>query len=202
MRNIMVVVVLASALAAAPSHGQPKAGTFELGMSVDMGFSKDSYEASGSFSSSSDSESEGFLALSVRPGYYVAAGLSIEPEFLWTAMEGQQPGFSLAGNLSYTFPIENSPVLPFVLAGYGRGNTIPALGIAMLAQTDGWDVSLLNAGAGIKVFASSAVAVRMEYRYRRYSTEESYGIGSYTGTVTYTRQFHAFLIGLSLFLPS
>jgi opacity protein-like surface antigen len=202
MRTGVVVFFFATALLSATSHAQPKAGAFELGTSVDMGFTSSSYEMSGSFSASGDSESEGFLALAIRPGYYVATGLSIEPEFLWTAVEGERPGFSLAGNLSYTFPIENSPVLPFLLAGYGRGNTIPTLGIAMLARTDGWDVSLLNAGAGIKVFASSAVAVRMEYRYRRYSTEETYGGGFTSGTMTFTRQFHAFLIGLSLFLPS
>jgi len=79
----------------------------------------------GSFGNSeSKGEARGFLALTARPGFYIVDGLVLEPEILWTAVEGTEPSFSLSGNLAYNFNVPKFHVTPFVLIGYGTGNAI------------------------------------------------------------------------------
>jgi len=193
---VVTVLLLASGFAA---RAQTEEGSWEFSLSSNFGLTSQSTEYSSPYGTQeSDGESEGFLALAIRPGYYVVDGLVIEPEFLWTAIEGIPPSFSLSGNLAYNFHIEESNATPFILLGYGVGNAIPVFQRVYVRSSDEWDIPVLNAGAGVKFFVTDHVAFRLEYRFQQYSHEEK--SGSYTWKST--MQFHNVFMGIALFIPS
>ena len=194
--GVLTILLLGLALSA---RGQTEQGSWELSLSSNFGLVSRSTEYSGPLGSSqSEGESEGFLTLALRPGYYLADGLAIEPEFLWTAIEGIPPSFSLSGNLAYNFRIEGSRATPFILLGYGLGNAIPVFQRVAVRTSDEWDIPVVNAGAGVKFFATDEVALRLEYRFQRYSQEESSGSASWNSST----QFHNVFVGIALFFPS
>ena len=198
MLRIGGVTILLFGLALSAS-GQTEQGSWEFSLSSNLGLVSRSSEYSSPYGSSqSEGEPEGFLTLALRPGYYLADGLAFEPEFLWTAIEGIPPSFSLSGNLAYNFRIEGSRATPFVLLGYGLGNAIPIFQRVAVRTSDQWNIPVVNAGAGVKFFATEQVAVRLEYRFQRYSQEESSGSGSWKSST----QFHNIFMGIALFLPS
>ena len=181
-------------------RAQIKQGTWEMSLSGTIGTSSGSTEQTGAISFRVDQPAEGFLSFAVRPGYYVVEGLAVEPELLWTALEGTPPSFGLTGNLAYHFVVPQSHMVPFVLIGYGRANGIPKFQI-LQRSTDGFDVSVLNIGAGMKFFITTKVAFRAEYRLQRYGYEtSSTGVANLTNTISTTRVFHNFFFGFSIFL--
>lgn len=180
---------------------QPGTGSWELSLSATFGMVSQTSEMTFQGQTTKDEhEAEGYLSLAVRPGFYLYEGLSLEPEFFWTASEGVPPAFSISGNISYTFVIPASPACPFLLAGYGVGNGIPLAQRLLGRSSDEMDIAVLNLGGGIKIFLSKAVALRGEYRYQRFSWEDTspFGSTSYRQTVN----FHNFLLGFSVFLPA
>ena len=202
MRHIAVVIAALAAFVHEPVYSQTQQGAWELSLSRTFGSVSTSTETSGSFgSSSTDSEAEGYLTLALRPGFFIIDGLALEPEILWTAIEGEPPSFMLSGNLAYTFSIPESRVLPFVLAGYGTGNAIPLFQTLLFRSSDKLDISVLNIGGGLKVLIAERVAIRTEYRYQRFSQKTDFGFGPYGGTAKSTTNFHNVLIGFSVFLP-
>ena len=202
MKWVMPFVIVA-VLLTDTVQGQIKQGTWEFSMSGNFGSSSGSTEQSGAISFKTDQPAEGYLSLAFRPGFYVIEGLVVEPELLWTALEGAPPSLSLMANAAYHFEVPQSRMVPFVLAGYGWANGIPRLQV-LQHSTDGFDVTAWNIGAGIKYFLSLRVAVRAEYRFQRYSYETTSslgaGLGNLTNTISTRRVFHNFFFGFSIFL--
>jgi hypothetical protein len=196
--NRFVCVPLLLAAFAGTAAAQTGTGSWELSLSSTLGTASQSTETEyGGRTTTHDGESQGYLSLALRPGFFVVNGLSIEPEFFWTAVEKVPPTFSMSGNVSYTFLIKESPVSPFLLAGYGVGNGIPLFQRLFLRSSDEMDITVLNLGAGVKVFLSEAIAFRAEYRYQRFAEETSYPAGP---TYRRTSDYHNLLLGFSVFL--
>jgi opacity protein-like surface antigen len=201
MRRRIVVPGICSFVLAPPLAAQPAAGTWELSLPGTAGSVSTKTEYSGSYRSGSNSpEAQSYLMLYVRPGYYIFNGLSLEPEIPWMAIEDIEPALSVTGNISYTLHSPESRVAPFVLVGYGMGNTIPDAQRAVVCTSDEFDVSVLNAGGGFKIFVGEATALRVEYRYQRCSKEESETFGPYTMTFRHTNNQHNVIFGFSFFL--
>ncbi|MGB5873431.1 MAG: outer membrane beta-barrel protein [Bacteroidota bacterium] len=197
LRTAVVAVLLLAAGFVA--RAQTGAGSWEFSLSSNFGLTSQSTEYSSPYMNGEiEGESEGFLALAVRPGYYLVDGLAFEPEFLWTAIEGVPPSFSLSGNLAYNFHLKESNVAPFILVGYGVGNAIPVFQRVYVRGSDEMDITVLNAGAGVKFFFTDHVAFRLEYRFQQYNQEDS--SGSYSAKRT--TQFHNVFMGIAFFIPS
>jgi opacity protein-like surface antigen len=181
------------------------AGSREISVSGQMGQVKTTWKYSSrslydSYAHTEEATST-FMTLALRFGIYVYRGLAIEPEVHWSSLESAEPALSLHGNLAYNFDVATSPgqvrVMPFVLAGYGIGNSVP-FSLSLYAPSSGtWNVGVLNLGAGLKAFITESVALRTEYRYQRYAWSEDRG---YSKTET-TEAFHNIFFGFSVFLP-
>lgn len=200
MKTIIVAVSLL--IVAASLHSQTAPGNWEFSVSGTLGSFSLSTEISRSPGSpSSSSESYSYLSLAVRPGLYIARRLEFEPEIFWTAMKDQSPAFNLSGNFAYNFTIPNSRLCPFLLAGYGVGNAVPLFQRVFGRFSDKFDIGVLNIGAGLKFFLDDRITLRTEYRYQRYSLEQSYFSGSFASTTNYTWNFHNVFFGFSLLVP-
>ena len=200
MKLITVFTAAALVFVCSAIHAQTQQGAWELSASGNFGSVSSSSETTGSFSQKSETDAEGYLSLALRPGYYVIDGLAVEPEFLWTAVDGTPPSFSISGNVAYNFDIPKSQVTPFILAGYGVGNSIPLFQRLFVRSSDDFDISVLNIGAGLKVFLTERIALRTEYRYQRYSRESTLSSGTFSVTTTTVASFHNVFLGFSVFL--
>jgi opacity protein-like surface antigen len=202
MKNRLPFLVAAVLICGYSSlFSQTKKGAWELSMSGNFGSVSSKTESEGSFGRQEfESEAQGYLSLIARPGFYFTDGLVLEPEVLWTALEGTEPSLSLSGNLAYNFNIPQSRVTPFVLIGYGTGNAIPFFQRLLFRSSSDLDISLLNLGAGVKFFLSEHAALRTEYRFQRFSQEETFGSGSFSQTIKEVSNFHNFFFGFSVFL--
>jgi len=202
MKNIIILTVVSILSVCGRLYSQTQQGAWELSLSGNLGLVSGSSETTGSFGSSkSEQESQGYLSLALRPGYYIIDGLVVEPEILWTAVENDLPSFSLSGNLAYNFSIPQSHITPFVLVGYGTGNAIPFFQRLIFRSSDKLNISVLNIGAGLKFFVTERIALRTEYRYQRYNQERTYGFGSFSFTTKTTTNFHNVFFGFSIFMP-
>ncbi len=175
---------------------------WEFSISGTFGFLSESAKSP---SFESDGESMGYVTLVLRPGFFLTNSLEFEPEILMTSIEKTEPSFSLSGNLSYNFILPESNVRPFILAGYGIGNSVPIFNTLIGKTTDKLDVTNLNFGAGMKIFFSNAVAVRVEYRYQIYNYDDefqqyNYPDGYTSSKIEYSINSHKILFGFSLFL--
>jgi len=192
MKNILAVFCIV--FASGSLHSQTQQGTWEFSLSGNAGSVSTSSQYSGPYSSSSsESEAEGYVLLALRPGLYVVDGLALEPEILWTAVEHEKPCFSLSGNLAYNFAIPESRTTPFLLVGYGTGNAIPINNTLLFRSSYKLDISLVNLGAGLKIFLAEQAALRLEYRYQKYTEE-----GEYRSSM---HKFHNVFFGFSVFVP-
>jgi|WetSurMetagenome_2_1015567.scaffolds.fasta_scaffold373770_1 opacity protein-like surface antigen len=202
MKCISIAFFCGLLLLTTTAFGQMKPGSLEL--SLAMNFNSLSTTTESKYNGQSyknESDAVSAFGLDLRFGVFAAPGLSIEPEFYMLAGQGDQPAFNLGGNLAYTFKIENSPVCPFVTVGYGIGNAIPFMQRLLGRSTSDFDIAVLRAGGGLKVFVARSVALKLEYRYERYAydhTETYYGMSA-SHSMTYN--FHTVLIGFSVFLP-
>ncbi len=181
-------------------YSQTQQGAWEISLSGNFGSASGSSEtttSSGTIKSESDAEE--YLSMAIRAGYYVIDGLVVEPEFYWTAFEGSAPIFSLSANLAYNFHIPESHVTPFILVGYGTGNSIPLFQRLFFRFSNKLDISVLNLGAGVKVFLAEQIALRTEYRYQRFSQERTSGSGLYSSTTKEINNYHNIFFGLSIF---
>jgi hypothetical protein len=206
MKTLSGCALLALAMTAMTA-AQVTRGSWELSLSATMGSVASSTEYTyGGKTSTYEGDAETYLSLALRPGFFVVDGLSIEPELLWTAIEGDQPAIAVLGGLSYTFAITESPIAPFILVGYGIGNGIPITQRLIGRTSSEFDVSALNAGGGLKIFVSPNVAFRAEYRYQRYTWEETpsiYWPSEYVpGPFNHSTTYHNIFIGVSVFFPS
>jgi len=105
----------------------------------------------------------------LRIGFFAYKGIEIEPEVLLTIPEdGDGTGIHVLANVSYNLKTSDKTIL-FFLGGYGFGNSSPAYRIAWDADES---ITALNFGGGIKYLVSNSAAIRLEYRYTRYSDED------------------------------
>jgi hypothetical protein len=202
MNHIIVAILFAMVVVSFPAISQTEKGNVELSVAGNLGLSSSSYEHTCSgYSSSGEGEATGYFGFDVRVGAYVADGLSIEPEVYALFVEDVPPAFNLGANLSYTFAGPENHVRPYVIAGYGIGNAIPVMQ-RLIARTSGeFDIPVLRAGAGLKVFLGKQVALKVEYRYGRYSCEETYTYSIYSSTTKSVWNYHNVMIGFSVFFP-
>ena len=84
------------------NFAQTEQGSWELSTSVTAGLVSESSTRNGE---TNEGESESYLLLAVRPGYFVANNFEIEPEFMLTSIENIETGISISLNLAYNFDI-------------------------------------------------------------------------------------------------
>lgn len=133
----------------------------------------------------SGAETETVINLPVRLGYFIYKGLEIEPELFLTIPEDEDLGFLLLGNLAYNFKVTEK-LIPFILGGGGYGNSEQSFSLAFDYDTN---IIALNFGAGIKYLAGNSAAIRIEYRFTKYSGEYDW----------YDRTDNNIFVGLSIF---
>lgn len=150
------------------------------------------------YSSGSGSGSTGALLLSPRVGFYVYKGLELEPELLFLLSSGSDPMYMINGNISYNF-ISDGKAVPFLLVGYGLANTVPFFNLP-IAKTN-FNIGVLNLGIGIKMFLKEDIALRVEYRFQKFSGQsESTHYGSYSYSQKIDTRIHSVQIGISILL--
>jgi len=148
------------------------------------------------------SESSSILNVPIRVGVFLFKGLEFEPEILLTIPDkSENTGVIFLGNLSYNFNVSEN-VVPFVLAGGGYGNAEEYFSAAS-KQAIGAGIAVINAGLGVKFLFGRTAALRLEYRFIRYSGSKTvsydYWWGNYTYTYDFGRTDHKIFTGLSIF---
>ena len=192
--GILAVVSLTSVRA------QFQQGDVELALSGTVGAWSTSY----TFGQQTNSESRNVLMLGITTGYFLTDGFSVEPEFVFMAVEKQSPGHSILANVSYTYFGAESKVAPFVRVGYGISNSFSFMGNQSFLSrvSDKLDVTVLQAGGGIKVLVATGAAIRLELNYKNQSfTREDpgfFGSGSFETKMGNT--YVGLLVGLSVLL--
>jgi hypothetical protein len=186
---------------------QFKARDVEMSVMGGVGSYTSSYSYTNTFMANTNSTSRNYMVFSLSPAYYIIDGLSLEPEYNLNAVEGSQPSHSILLNISYTYFVEGTKVAPFVHVGYGISNSqgIPFLPNVMFRVSDKLDVTILNAGGGLKILVGSGAALRFEVNYRSYRWDEEYSYNFYysTYTTSTTKEEYAYshigmLVGVSL----
>jgi hypothetical protein len=136
-----------------------------------------------------DDESWTALNIAARAGFFMNRHVEIEPEILFSKYKEQDAGFILSGNIAYNFKSRGAEktTIPFIMGGLGYANTLLFLpNIASSgAEDENWTV--INAGGGVKLLISDPVAVRIEYRFQKFSGDED-------------ATYHNVYIGFSMFL--
>jgi len=172
-----VALLLCFIVAGSIADAQFLKGTTELGLGGSLGSYTTKSTSSGLYGNYSNSETKNYAILNLSVGYYVADGLSIEPEISLMAMQGLEPSDLFLVNVSYTMPNPSSKFSPFILVGYGVSNSMQFPGLSILGRvSDKLDVGVLNVGAGIKYLVSEDIALKMELNYRK---------ESFTQTISY-----------------
>jgi opacity protein-like surface antigen len=186
LQFLMIIALTASPLLAQPREGKNK----ELSLSG-------SYQ--NYFSESSSGSSEAFL-VSPRIGFYVAEGLELEPEILFMFSSGVDPEsvYMLNANVSYNF-ISAGKSIPFLLIGYGLANTVPLFNVPF-TKTDR-RVDVLNIGGGVKTYVREDIALRIEYRYQKFTGQGgTTNNGYFSSTREVDTRIHTVEFGLSVLL--
>ncbi|MDT8322550.1 MAG: hypothetical protein RRA94_00460 [Bacteroidota bacterium] len=126
-----------------------------------------------------DDESMSYAYIALTPGYYLFRGVSVELELGLRAAEGGPPAQIALANLSYSHSFPTSPIALFARAGGGLANgvSIPNY-LDLLYQTDGFDVTVLQAGAGIKIRTGRSGIIRVEINYRNQQYDRDLLFGS------------------------
>jgi opacity protein-like surface antigen len=153
---------------------QPQKGDFEIGLSGTGGSLK--HEITSDYESFNDSNTLNYLMLFTRPAYYVVPQFSIEPEIIWAIADQEETSLEVSVNVAYNIFLKNPQFVPFIFAGYGRGNSMILNNMALYKSTDGLDVSVFNVGAGLKTFVGEHVSLRVEYRYQNRQAESKGGV--------------------------
>lgn len=112
-------------------------------------------------------EPETVINLPFRFGYYIFKGLEIEPELFYSIHDGEESGYLILANLAYNFKISEKDVV-FILGGGGFGNSPQYFTVV---HDYNMDITAFNFGVGIKHLVSNSAAIRIEYRYTKYTGE-------------------------------
>ncbi len=142
---------------------------------------------------SDEGDSGGYLNIPVRFGWFFWKGLEFEPEVMVTIPLGDWGGdtsFMLIGHLTYNFETSGK-LIPFIGGGGGYGNGIPIFGIVEgSSDINAWSFDGL---AGIKYLISNSAALRIEYRFSRFTIKDTFW------DETYHESIHQAFVGLSIF---
>lgn len=180
---ILSVLALVGAAAAADRPVEGKKWEF----STALGFESYSYEGS--------TGSATILNFPVRLGYYLWKGLEFEPELKFTSYhysgKSSQSGTLFTLNLAYNFKLNSPRLIPFVLGGYGFGDGYVHLQSFVEPLPDGVNATAYNFGGGIKYLFGNIAALRLEYRYTHWMSEEEGYSNHYN--------IHNIFVGISLF---
>jgi len=179
MKNVLKITIIIFFLCQLV-YSQTKKGAKEL--SIGASFMSRSYENS--------DESWTAFNIPIRLGFCVNNNLEIEPELLFNKYEEEDAGLIFSVNIAYNInsPGRSNPTVPFLLGGVGFSNTIvilPNYAHAGIEEGKGW--TILNLGAGLKMFLSKTAALRLEYRFQKYNGDSD---------LTY----HNVLFGMSVFI--
>lgn len=144
-----------------------------------------------------EDKSTTYMILALRLGFFLTKEFELEPEVLLTTIKNTEPSINLSANVSYNLGINESNITPFILAGYGIGNSIPILNMLFGRTSNKLDIGNLNLGGGMKIFVTKQVAAKVEYRYQHFSYDtDNYG----GGKTEYKINSHRLLVGFSIFL--
>lgn len=199
MNRISFLLLSALVTAFLPAISQTEKGSWELSFTGNAGsYSQKSEYTSGGQTHTNEGEARSYAALDFRAGYFLVDGLSLEPEFYFLGVEKTLPTYNLGVNVAYTFTIPESPVRPFLIAGYGTGNGIPMMQRLLARESENLDIPVLRVGGGLKVLLNRWVALKVEYRYERYTDEQS---TQYYSSKTVSN-YGNILFGFSFFLPA
>jgi len=183
-----IAVFLLTVFAASCLFAQPREGK-HVELSLSGGYQH--------YSSDNSDGTSAFL-LCPRVGVFLIEGLELEPEFTLMTVSQGDPMYMVNGNVSYNFRAAGKGV-PFLLIGYGLSNTVPVFNVPMV-RTD-FSIGVLNIGAGVKIFITDDVAVRLEYRYQNFSGESEPSINPYYSYTTKVDvRMHTVQFGLSVLL--
>ncbi len=130
---------------------------------VEAGFSASlqSYSSGGSNSSTN-------ILISFQLGFFPVEGFEIEPEVMLLAPNSGDALFAANANVAYNFNT-GSKAYPFILVGYGIANSVPLFNIPMMRYN--FNSGVFNVGLGLKGFVAENVAIRIEYRFQKFSGE-------------------------------
>ncbi|MDH7605232.1 MAG: outer membrane beta-barrel protein [Melioribacter sp.] len=175
------------------SFAQIESKRFEISASGSLG-SVSSKSESGDYTY--ESEARLYFNSFIRAGYFLHGGFEFEPEFYTFLTEGGKPSFVVSANIAYNQQIGETKFYPFLLIGYGLGNSYPFLTMtnSYIRMSDEFDVGCLNAGFGLKYFINNSIAIRTEFRYQRFHDEIK---GSFY-TQEHTIKINSLLIGFSI----
>jgi opacity protein-like surface antigen len=185
MKKLSAVLFVLLFAGAAFSQAQVIPGKFELGTSVTYFNLK----------FDSDTSSMSYLNIPVRFGWYFWQGLEIEPEVevfipMGSTSEDTDTTYFFQGKLLYNFRMPGG-VEPFIGGGAGVGNGIPFFGVVEGGKD--YKTFTYMGLAGIKFRLGNSAAIRVEYRFNRFSWqvplfEKEWG------------NLHRILVGISVFL--
>ncbi len=185
MKKIGAILILLLFATVGISSAQAIPGKFELGTS--MAYYSLKFD-------SDESDSLSYLSVPVRFGWYFWQGLEFEPEVQVFIPMGEDSGsttYFLQGKLLYNFSLAGG-VVPFIGGGAGIGNGIPIFGIVEgSSNTKSFAYTGL---AGIKLRIGNSAAIRIEYRFNRFSWKYS------EFEIKDWGYMHNILVGVSLFL--
>lgn len=203
LSNLLVFFILFFIIFGVSVFAQTKKGDFEI--SGAASFISAQYQYYYYFDNSKHDASFFSIRLAGRLGLFITKNLEIEPEItickfgenLFGDENDFKMGYILSCNVSYNITPSGKTV-PFVLAGVGISNTSPLPQGDVLWGDKDVIYTLINAGAGLKLFLSKTAAIRLEYRFQYYFRGE---VGDIKGTYsTYYKTCHYILVGISIFL--
>ncbi len=146
----------------------------------------------------SGGETESFLNIPIRAGYFFKRNIEIEAEFTLTAPENADAGYILSGIASYNF-ITPGGLMPFISAGYGVTNSYPVVSNQVVTNAGGVTLGVLNLGGGLKVPMGTKAALRAEYRFQNFTGKRDVTGPFQQNEISF--RAHSIFTGVSLFLP-
>lgn len=183
MKKMIILLVVFALAGLSTAAAQVVPGKFELGTSASYYNIKFDDEAS----------SMSYLNVPVRFGWYVLGGLEIEPEVQLFVPMGDSSGdlaYLAQGKILYNFPLAG--VEPFLGGGAGIGNGLPIYGV--LEGDKDIKTFVFTGIAGFKVHLGNSAALRVEYRFNRFSWDSTFALEKQWGNL------HQVLVGVSIFL--
>jgi opacity protein-like surface antigen len=131
-------------------------------------------------------------------GLFPLEQFEIEPEFMLVKPESVTPTYLFNGNLAYNFKLSSGSASPFILAGYDITNCSPGVGVLIVNYDT--TIGVLNLGGGLKILVAKNVAVRVEYRYQKFTTEKSLSIYGFSSAASVDINNHTMNVGFSVIL--
>jgi len=195
MRTVLILIALF--LFTIPTQAQFLQGQYELQLSGTAGSVSETMSWNGTEGSNEVESSLTFAYIAVTPAYYIFRGVAVEFEAGLRAVEGYRPAQSLLLNLAYTHFFRGTVVAAFVRGGGGLSNGImnPVHWHPGGAK-DSFDVTVLQAGAGLKLRAGNTGFVRVELNYR----QQDYDADGQLGAADVSVGTVALLLGVGVLL--